>query len=187
MLDLPGSPGPGAPHLATLSSKPQAGEAMREEVSAQAGSSARELLQVQISSHVDQGAAADSPEARFEDADTSPFLCPVIQLADPANVVDATGVDVDEAANEERVDEEIVMDPPPVCDDHVSALTPTPSPAPTPTVCRFCLATVGVPEGKAGTPPSVAAWHGETPDSWRLFHSGEIALECTPPDPGCPT
>jgi hypothetical protein len=58
MLDLPGSPGPGAPHLATLSSKPQAGEAMREEVSAQAGSSARELLQVQISSHVDQGAAA---------------------------------------------------------------------------------------------------------------------------------
>jgi hypothetical protein len=44
---------------------------------------------------------------------------------------------VDEAANEERVDEEIVMDPPPVCDDHVSALTPTPSPAPTPTVCRF--------------------------------------------------
>jgi hypothetical protein len=77
----------------------------------------------------------------------------VIQLVAPTSVVEAADGDVDDAEDAEKVDEEIVMDSPPVQDDHTTALSPTPSPAPPPTVCRFASPPVVFQRARQAPPP----------------------------------
>jgi hypothetical protein len=74
-------------------------------------------------------AAAVSPEERDDPEAPNICLSPVIQLADVRTSEGATDVDVED---DERVDEEIVMEPPPV-----RTMPSSPSSATSPSVCRF--------------------------------------------------
>jgi hypothetical protein len=149
MLGPPGGSSPVAPCQAMpLLREPLLGldvAGPREGGSSQIQVITRETFQV-----VDQTcpAAAISPEERVDVEAPNSCLCPVIQLADIRSSDGATDVVLGDVGrvDDERVDEEIVMEPPPAC-----TMASSPPPAPSSSVCRF--ATPPVVFQRARQPP----------------------------------